>query len=111
MDLVFDVFWRDEKTGHVEIKNNTLIKNECYTDDLLKCACGRIKDYINMTGYLKTRIMCRERWTAEMLADIGLQEYNFFEILKRTHGVDVDDFTWFRFEDEEITWNDVKVRD
>ena len=58
MDLVFGVFWRDEKTGHVEIKNNTLIKNECYTDDLLKCACGRIKDYINMTGYLKARIMC-----------------------------------------------------
>lgn len=111
MDMVFDVFWRDEKTGHVEIKNNTLVRNECYTEDLIKCACGRIKDYLGMVSYMETRIMCKERWTPEMLDSIGLKEYNLFEIFRRMHGIDIDDFTWFRFEGEDLTWDDVKVRD
>ena len=111
MDMIFDVFWRDEKTGHVEIKNNILVKNECYTDNPLKCGCGKIKDYLTMEEYMKTRIMCLERWTPEMLDYIGLKEYNLFEIFKRTHGIDRDDFEWFKFEGEDLTWEDVKVRD
>ena len=54
MDMIFDVFWRDEKTGHVEIKNNVLVNNECYTDNPLKCGCGKIKDYLTMVEYMKT---------------------------------------------------------
>lgn len=111
MDLNFDVFWKDEKTGHIEVKNNKLIKNECYTDNPLKNAYGKIKDYYNLVGYMETRIMCPERWTPEMLDYIGLKEYNLFEIFKRMHGMDRDDFEWCRFAGETVTYEDVKVRD
>ena len=111
MDISFDVHYRYEKTGRVELSNCKIVKNECYTDDPLKCPCSRIKDYFTMVEFMKGRLMCETRWTPEMLESIGLKEYNVFEIFKKTHGVDVDDFVWFSFDDENITWDDVKVRD
>lgn len=53
MDLDFDVFWKDEKIGHAKVKNNKLVKNECYTGNPVKNAYGRTKDYPNLVGYIK----------------------------------------------------------
>ena len=110
-DLNFDVFWKDEKVGHIEVKNNRLIKNESYTDNILINAYSRIKTYPDLVGYMQTRIMCYERWTPEMLKHFGLKEYNLFDIFKTMHGMDKDDYEWCRFEGEDLTYNDVKVRD
>ena len=55
--------------------------------------------------------MCYERWTPEMLKHFGLKEYNLFDIFKTMHGMDKDDYEWCRFEGEDLTYNDVKVRD
>lgn len=60
---------------------------------------------------LNERVMCEDRWTLQLLEHLGLKEFNVYEILKKTHGVDVDDFSWIRFSGEDIAWDDVKVRE
>lgn len=111
MEFSFTVHHRYDTTGRVELKDGRIVKNECYTDDPLKCPCGRIRDYFTMINFMKGRLMCESRWTPEMLHSIGLKKYNVFDVFKRMHGVDIDDFVWFSFDDEDITWDDVKVRD
>ena len=32
------------------------------------------------------------------------------EILKKTHGVSFDDFFWVKFNNENITWDEVRIR-
>ena len=45
-----------------------------------------------------------------ILKNIGLSEYNPYEIVKHTHGVSYNDFIWFRFPGEKLTSKDVLVR-
>lgn len=40
-----------------------------------------------------------------------LKEYDPLQICKQTHGVSMSDYIWVKFNDEETTWNDVKLRD
>ena len=47
----------------------------------------------------------------EILFNLGLNEYNMLDILKKTHGVNFDDFWWIKFENEDLNWKDVKVRE
>lgn len=48
----------------------------------------------------------------ELLASLGLTEYNPYEIVRKTHGVNYDDYLWVRFPGEEnLHWEDVKIRD
>ena len=53
----------------------------------------------------------------EILKNIGLSEYNPYEIVKHTHGVSYNDFIWFRFPGEKLNcdlndgnywWNIIK---
>ena len=44
------------------------------------------------------------------IKNIGLSEYNPYEIVKHTHGVSYNDFIWFRFPGEKLTSKDVLVR-
>ena len=36
---------------------------------------------------------------------------NPYEWVRVSHGVTYEDYFWIRFDDEEITWDDVKIRD
>lgn len=111
LNLCFDLYFKYDKIGRIEIKNNKLVKNETYTDQLILRPYARVKDAFTMVQLLKERVMCEERWDTKQLNHIGLTEYNFFKILKITHGVDIDDFFWLKFDGEDISYDDVKVRD
>jgi len=48
----------------------------------------------------------------EILEALGLDEYNPYEIVRKTHGATYDDFLRVRFEGEEhLRWKDVKIRE
>lgn len=111
LNLCFDVFNKYDKVGRIEIRNGELTKNEVYTDDLLLRLYAKAKDAFAIIEMLHFRVMCEERWDEKMLRHYGLEEYNFFDALRATHGVDFDDFFWLRFDGETITYDDVKVRD
>lgn len=43
------------------------------------------------------------RWTPMLLESIGLEEFNIYEILRKTHGVSTNDFTWFKFDEYPVS--------
>ncbi|MDE6314188.1 MAG: hypothetical protein K2M46_11345 [Lachnospiraceae bacterium] len=110
LNLCFDIYHSYEKVGRIEIVNNVLKKNEVINPDLWVHPFPNSKTLEQILGALKQRILCPERCTPDMLASMGLTEYNVYDILKNTHGVDSDDFVWFKFDGENITWDDVRVR-
>ncbi len=100
------VYWKDELTAVVNIKNNDVIIKK-FTDNLMKqffLAFEKI-DIAKLSELLETR--CWERGRAninELLNKIGLDEYDPIEIVKRTFGVSYNDSIWFKFGDNNITW-------
>lgn len=63
-------------------------------------------------AFLKDR--CYEDGRAnlkEILDSANLESNNPYEWIKISHGVTYEDFFWIKFENENITWKDVKIRD
>lgn len=46
----------------------------------------------------------------QYLEDLGLDEYNPYEIVRLTHGVMWEDNMWLKFPGEDVSWKDVRVR-
>lgn len=112
MTIDFKTMFKDEVTAHIIIENNKLIKAETYTNDNWKYPfiVKPIKlDFV--LSYLKRRAIKENNpFIKEFMDEHNLKEYNVIDILKITHGVDIDDFSWIKFKGEDITWKDVKVR-
>ena len=114
MDLHFDVFYKEHKVGHIDVVNNIITNNILYNTDKewFWHPFPKVTDFNNLFVMLKERLMPECRWTKEVLDSVGEKEYNVYRLIRKTHGIDADDFWWFRFDDEpNITYNDVKVRE
>lgn len=105
-----DVMWLDKKVGRLEITDSKLVKNEVYTNNIFEHPFPRSKRLMDIIHILSERVICKERWNDIMQRKSGIYEYNVYDILHNTHGADVDDFTWFRFDGECITWAEVDPR-
>lgn len=110
-NYTFEVYWKDEITARVYVKEHDVTVSR-FTDHPLKQIFAQKK----MTRYQLNRILelrCWERDRAdinELLENIGLQEYNPQEIVRKTHGVSFNDYIWIRFPGEKLTSKDVLVR-
>lgn len=110
----FYVMWKDEKTAEVEISEDRKdVRITKYSDDISKMPFGGDKlDLERVYNFIEGRYFERGRPDImERLEDIGLTEYNPWEIIKKTHGVMWEDYLWVKFDGEELTWEDVKARD
>ena len=105
-----DIYHRTEKVGRLDVENGRLERYEVYTSSLVKRLCPEKTSLPNILAILTDRVICPERCDEGMLNYLGVKEYNAYDILKKTHGVDSDDFMWLKFDGEDITWDDVKVR-
>jgi len=112
--MEFTIMEKNDEMAEVAIRDGKLL-----TFKLLPAskkhpffASEDIVTYATIFSWLEDRCVPPERPNIkELLASIGLDEYNVFEIVKRTHGVIYDDFEWMRFKGESIVWEDVKIRD
>lgn len=110
-DFSFEVYWKDEITARVYVKKENVIVSR-YTDNPGKQLFAEKK----MTRYQLGKILelrCVEKGRAdidEILEHLGLDEYNPYEIVRKTHGVSYNDYIWFRFPGEKLTSKDVLVR-
>ena len=62
--------------------------------------------------FLKDR--CYEDGRADLpviLEQAGLTSNNPYEFVRLSHGVTYEDFFWIKFDDEDIRWEDVRVRE
>lgn len=110
-DYSFEVFWKDEITARVSTQG-ARVKVSRYTDHPLKqLFANKLMTRNQLNRILEFR--CWERGRPdirELLANLGLDEYNPYEIVRRTHGVSYNDYIWFRFPGEKLTSKDVLVR-
>lgn len=40
----------------------------------------------------------------------GLREFNPYAMCKKSHGRNMTDFLWMKFDDEEVSFNDIRLR-
>lgn len=108
----FEVYWKDDITARVYVKGKNVTVSR-FTENPGKQLFAEKK----MTRYQLGKIFemrCWEKERAdinEILGNLGLKEYNPYEIVRKTHGVSYNDYIWFRFPGEELSSKDVLVRD
>jgi hypothetical protein len=111
--LKFDVMWKNELVGRIEIVEGVLVKNESYNKDWYKNYWTKMTSATNILMSLRNRCFDRARPDkADLLNYLGLEEYNVYEIIRRTHGVILGDFIWFRFDDDYkgVCWETVNPK-
>lgn len=107
----FSVYWFDEKTADVHFEHTKAVikryttnpaKQIFYKDELPLFEVGEI---------MESRCWDKNRDNLEKyLFKLGLTEYNPYKICRKTHGVMFQDHIWFKYNGENITWDDVKCR-
>ena len=107
-ELFMECYWKDEKTASVRlddkyayIKRYTShpVKQIFYSDKITRYELGEI---------LTDRCWDKNRADLpDILSTLGIEEYNPYEICKRTHGKMAQDNIWFRFPGELISYKDI----
>lgn len=107
----FLLMWEDEVIGSVHVGQMEVlieryslnpVKQIFYTDKITRFELGEI-----------LRLRCFDEGRPdkdELLSLLGLDEYNPYEICKKTHGKMVQDKTWFKFEGETFGYNELLRR-
>ena len=112
--FLFSIMWKEKKVSDVYRDERTgeyLVLN--YTDEAVKLAFagGPVTDD-RLYDYFADRCIDRARPDlADRLHEIGLDSYNPYKLVRKTHGVMWDDYQWVRFPGDKTKWEDVKLRD
>ncbi|WP_100405215.1 hypothetical protein [Bacillus solitudinis] len=112
----FDVMLFDDVIATVELKPNgsdrPYIIN--FIEGFNKQFSPNPKGYITkdeLEKWLKWRVFPETRVNVdELLAALGLNSYNRWAIVRKTHGVMADDEIWLRFKGETLKHRDVTLR-
>ncbi len=111
-DYSFEVFWKDDITASVTVQGDKVKVIRYIRHPLKQLFADDIMTRYQLNRILEMRCWDREREDIdEILACLGLKEYNPYEIVKKTHGVSWNDYIWFRFPGETLTGKDVLVRE
>lgn len=114
--MKFDVMWMDEVIARVDLKpangGSPYIIN--YINNFNKQFSPDMEGHITveeLEKWLKWRTFPRTRANAdELLESLGMQAYNRWGIVRKTHGVMADDEIWIRFEGETLKHKNVCLR-
>lgn len=112
----FDVMFMDEVIASVDLKpegsDKPYVTN--YIKGFNKQFSPDSEGYITkeeLERWLKWRVFPSTRVNAkELLAKLGLNNYNRWAIVRKTHGVMADDEIWIRFKGETLKHRDVTLR-
>lgn len=104
-------FWNDELVSFVTVKGNRA-KIQRFTDHPVKQIFRDNEiDVFRLSTILETRCWQRDcRNIDNYLKKLDIPYYDPLAIVKKTHGVSYNDFLWFRFNGENLTWKDVAPR-
>lgn len=86
-----------------------------YTEDITLKPFGRriTPTMEDLADFFESRCFPRERRNCkQLLADLGLGEYMPLDIVQKTHGRQLEDHCWIKFEGEDLDYvRDIKLRD
>lgn len=111
--LVVDYFNREDLCTHIEIING-IVTFTNYTEEPLDRAFGNQVE-VNLDSFndfLEGRCLPKTRANIKRaLKNLDVDHFDAYAICRKTHGVLWEDFNWIRFNNEDLCWNDVKLRD
>ena len=112
----FQYLERDKVTADVEVDYAARsVRYQPYSDDIYALPFG-VKTSPNIADFsrfLESRCFPGDRRNCkQLLEDLGLDEYIPLDIVRKTHGRQLEDYCWIRFEGEELDYEkDIKLRD
>ncbi len=106
------VYYKDRKTADIIVNEDNVIYKR-YSEDIMSVPFMFEPTKEHIVEFIKSRCISKERVenTPGYLENLGLSSYEPLEIVKKTHGIMWEDYMWIKFPDDNITWEDVKVRD
>lgn len=115
-DLTATILWKNHPIVDFKVKHGKAIYIKSYEQNRSLFPLEfKNRDIITLDDinlFVEARIVPQERFNLmDVLAEAGISEYRWEPILKYVHGLCTDDCYWFRFEDELLTYEDVKMRD
>lgn len=112
--IEFSTYWKDKHTSDIIISaDRRKVEYYRYSDIPIETPFGFDEPTIEQVNdFLKSRCVPERRsQLPDYLDFLGLSEFNPYEIIRKTHGVMFEDFLWIKFPDEELLWENVKIRD
>ncbi len=104
---------KDKKMAFVHWTDGDCVDVEAYLDNVFETIfrTGKIpKSHI--FAMMSYRIWPKDSpGIDEVLKVLGLEKYDEEQILRKTHGLIRDEYNWIMFEDENINYDDIKIRD
>jgi len=112
----FQYMERNNVTADVEVDyHKKTVRYQPYSEDIYALPFGvNMKPNLADVGrFFESRCFPKERRNCrQLLDDLGLQEYIPLDIVRKTHGRQLEDYCWIRFEGEDLEYErDIKLRD
>lgn len=109
MDVKFKTMWKDEITAEVTIVNDEVIDVQIFETSPFKTILGPPPyDMEYIDGLIGFRCFERENAAADFfLKEMGLEYYNPWDIIRKTHAYMLDDLCWILFDGESLCWEDI----
>ena len=105
----FTLMWRDEPTADLIISGHDVVLERYTTNPAKQLFYADRISLFELGEILTTRCWEENRSDIdELLHLIGLDTYDPYAIVRRTHGLMVQDPIWFRFEGEKLTYREVR---
>jgi hypothetical protein len=110
--LEFSVMWENEKTADVYADNSTVSIKRYVIHPVKQIFCKDSMTRYELGQILRTRCWDEHRdGLPRLLAALGVSEYNPYDICRKTHGVMYQDKIWFRYKGEDLTYEDVAIKE
>ena len=105
----FEYLDKDTVLAKVYIDGDTVVV-ENYTNDVIDKPFGNcenptidnVKELFLERCFPETRVNAKQ-----ILRSMGIDYYDPYRIIRKTHGVLIEDCYWIRFSDEDVCWKDV----
>lgn len=107
-DITFDLYNKDKRIAHVELKGNDVKvinynNSRIFNPFLIPCVTRA-----TVINFLENRCFEITRPDKqELLNRMGLEYYDVIDIVKKTHGMMAEDLSWLKFEDEDISYEEL----
>lgn len=103
------VYWKNEITAKVTIGENEVSVERLTLNPAKQIFAKETLTRFEFGEIIKWRCWDQNRVNLEeYLSKMGLKEFNPYQICRKTHGVMYQDKIWFKFEGENLTWEEVK---
>lgn len=111
-DAKIEIMWKDEISA-VAILKNRKVHVQYLTDDPVRCFLpkGPLNLY-SLLCFLETRCPPRNRGNIQdTLKRYRIPACNPLDMCRITHGLMRNDYLWLRFDDEPVTYDDIRIRE